>query len=121
MPAPLQRAAILTSFPDDFEPRECSLLNRVGRHDGLGHLLEVVKAGAQVSGQAGKDGDEFLGRQRDTDDAGGGGNDLFQLAMEELGGGLTGGARRIETGLASGAVGVAGVDGGYAHLATSCT
>jgi hypothetical protein len=32
--------------------------------------------------------------------------------------GLAGGAGRIQAGLASGAVGVAGVDGGYAHLAS---
>jgi hypothetical protein len=70
-------------------------------------------------GQSRQCGDEFLCRQRNANDAGGRRKDLFRSAAEELGGGLAGGAGRIQPGLANGAVGVAGVDSRYAHFASA--
>ena len=61
--------------------------------------------------------DELFRGQRNADDAGGGREDFFWLAGEDVGGGFAGGAGCVEPGLARGAVGVAGVDGDDAHFA----
>src|ERR1019366_9470670 len=83
-----------------------------------GGLLEVAEVGVQMGGQSGQRGDDFFSRQRNADDAGGGGKNFFGAAGEELGDGRAGGAGRIQPGLAGGAVGVAGIDGHSAQLAS---
>jgi hypothetical protein len=49
-------------------------------------------SGAQGCGQGGQRGDQLFGRQRDADDAGGGGKDLFGWAAEDFLRGGAGGA-----------------------------
>ena len=61
----------------------------------------------------------FSAGKRDADDAGGGGEDFLWLAAEDLCGGGARSASGIESGLARGAVGVAGVDGDDADFSAS--
>ena len=100
-----------------FEAGEGGLLDGVGGEDGFGDLLEVIGFRAEGGGKFGKRGNEFFRRQRDADDAGGGREDFFRLAVKGFGGGFAGGARGVDAGLADRAVGVAGVDGDDAHFA----
>ena len=104
------------SGPDDLQPGEGSLLDRVGGEDGLGNFEEVVGLGANGCGQRGHDVDELLSRQGHADDAGGRRKYLLRPAGEDARGGFAGGVGGIEAGLSGGAVGVAGVDGHDAHF-----
>ena len=112
--ADLLRRAIGAS---DFDAGEGGLLHRVGGQDGLGDLRKWSGSAPSEAASAGMHVNELLRRQRDADDAGGGGEDFLGLAGEDLGRGVAGGVGGVETGLAGGAVGVAGVDGHDAHLA----
>jgi hypothetical protein len=116
--SPLAEGGDANFFPIYLQPCEGGLLYGIGSHDRLGGLLEVVEVSAQMGGQAGQRGDDFFSRQRNADDAGRGGENLFRAAGEKLSDGLAGGASRIQPGLTGGAVGVAGVDGHGAQLAS---
>ena len=105
------------SRPLPVQPREGGLLHGIGGEDRLGSLVEVAVFGAERCGKSGQDGDELFRGQRDADDAGGRWKNLFRAAAENAGGGGAGGAGGAETGLASGTVGIAGVDGDNAHAA----
>ena len=102
-------------FVIDFEVREGNLLHGVGSENGLGNLLKVVELRTQRRGERGENGDQLFRRQGDADDAGGRGENLLGRAIEDRGGGGAGDAGGDHAGLTSGAVGVAGVDGGHAN------
>jgi len=104
----------------DFDAGEGGLLHGVGGEDGVGDLKEAIGLSAQGCGKGGHRVNELVGRQRDTDDAGGRWKDLIRAAGEDAGGGSAGSVGGIEASLTGGAVGVAGVDGHHAHFSLGC-
>src|SRR5487761_2285812 len=103
----------------DFDAGEGGLLDEVGGHDGLGELGEFLLSRADGFGEFGKFGYEFFCRERNADDAGRAWEGLLGRACEDAGCGETGFFGSVIAGLASGAVGIAGVDEDDAYLAAS--
>jgi hypothetical protein len=121
MPEPLQKAAMRTSLPGpDFQAGEGGFFHGVGGENGLGDLLEVVELRAQGCYQGGQRRDQLFGRQRDADDAGGGGKDLSGRTLEERAAAAQVASGGGQAGLTRGAVGVAGIDGHHAYAAARC-